>query len=57
MSDCSKCISWQVRHQIKHIEELEKEIDSLASEKTYLLCAEVKVKLNEAKRMVRKLKT
>lgn len=57
MSDCKGCIAWQVRHQISHIQKLERELDNLASEKTYLLIADVKAKLEKAKQNLRKLKT
>jgi uncharacterized coiled-coil DUF342 family protein len=58
MSNCSGCIRWQVRHQIDYIEQLEKELHDLeASEQTYLLCAEVKAKLERIKEKLRKLKT
>lgn len=58
MSDCTKCISWQVRHQIDWIHQLEKELDNLkASEQTYLLAAEVKAELEKIKENLRKMKT
>lgn len=58
MSDCKGCIAWQVRHQISHIQELERELDNLRGrEQTYLLAAEVKAKLEEIKEKLRKLKT
>lgn len=57
MSDCTDCVRWQVRHQIDYINQLEKELDSLATEKTYLLIADVKAKLEKAKQGLRKLKT
>lgn len=58
MSDCKGCIAWQVRRQISHIQELERELDNLKGrEQTYLLAAEVKVKLEEVKGKLRKMKT
>jgi hypothetical protein len=58
MSDCIHCIAWQVRHQISHIQELERELDNLKGrEQTYLLAAEVKAKLEEVKMKLRKMKT
>jgi hypothetical protein len=57
MSDCKGCVKWQVRHQISHIQKLERELDSLASEKTYLLIADVKAKLEKAKQNLRRMKT